>query len=81
MPKTPRYSYRVFWSDEDGEFVATCPEAPVFLKLGASALPGPGPATKINLFGWALPTTTDRAIQAPGSPRSWISIGPPLTSL
>ncbi len=24
----PHYSYRVFWSDEDGEYVAVCDELP-----------------------------------------------------
>ncbi len=28
MKKTDQYSYRVSWSDEDGEYVATCVEFP-----------------------------------------------------
>jgi predicted RNase H-like HicB family nuclease len=28
MPTVPRYPYRLFWSDEDTAFVATCVEVP-----------------------------------------------------
>ena len=36
MPPIPRYSYRVFWSDEDGEFVAACAEIPGLSGLGST---------------------------------------------
>jgi predicted RNase H-like HicB family nuclease len=36
MISLPPYSFRVFWSHEDGEFVATCVEIPGLSGLGAS---------------------------------------------
>lgn len=34
----PRFGIRVIWSDEDEEFVATCPDVPGVSALGSSAL-------------------------------------------
>jgi len=36
MRKVPHYSYRVFWSKEDGEYVAECGEIPGLSGLGPS---------------------------------------------
>lgn len=36
MPKVPHYSYRVFWSSGDGEYVAECNEISGLSGLGAS---------------------------------------------
>jgi len=36
MRETERYSYRVFWSDEDGEYVAVCAELPGLSWLAGS---------------------------------------------
>jgi hypothetical protein len=34
VPKVPRHSYRVFWSREDKEFVATCRDSGI-VRAGA----------------------------------------------
>lgn len=36
MREIPKYSYRVFWSSDDNEFVATCTEVPGLSGLGPS---------------------------------------------
>jgi predicted RNase H-like HicB family nuclease len=36
MRKIPHYSYRVFWSTEDGEYVAECDEIPGLSGLAPS---------------------------------------------
>jgi predicted RNase H-like HicB family nuclease len=36
MRKLPHYSYRVFWSKEDGEYVAECDEIPGLSGLASS---------------------------------------------
>ena len=36
MRKIPHYSYRVFWSTEDGEYVAECDEIPGLSGLASS---------------------------------------------
>jgi predicted RNase H-like HicB family nuclease len=36
MRNFPRYSYRVFWSKEDGEYVAECDEIPGLFGLASS---------------------------------------------
>jgi predicted RNase H-like HicB family nuclease len=36
MRKIPHYSYRVFWSKEDGEYVAECDEIPGLSGLASS---------------------------------------------
>ena len=36
MPAIPRYSYWVFWSAEDGEYVAACAEIPGLSGLAAT---------------------------------------------
>jgi len=36
MHKIPHYSYRVFWSTEDGEYVAECDEIPELSGLASS---------------------------------------------
>ena len=36
MRGAPHYSYRIFWSKEDGEYVAECDEIPGLSGLGSS---------------------------------------------
>jgi predicted RNase H-like HicB family nuclease len=36
MPDLPLYSYMVFWSPEDGEYVATCVELPGLTGLAST---------------------------------------------
>jgi predicted RNase H-like HicB family nuclease len=36
MRKIPHYSYRIFWSKEDGEYVAECDEIPGLSGLASS---------------------------------------------
>lgn len=62
-PDVPRYSYRVFWSSEDGEYVGVCPEFPALSALMPTAKEALAEiqtvvAEAIALYareGWALP--------------------------
>jgi predicted RNase H-like HicB family nuclease len=47
----PRYAYRVFWSDEDGEFVAVCSEIPGLSGLAATEA-GAIEELKVVIAGW-----------------------------
>jgi len=37
MIRNPEYSYQLAWSEEDGGYIATCPELPTLSAYGASA--------------------------------------------
>lgn len=51
MPTIPRYSFRVFWSPEAKEFVATCVEIPGLSGL-ASTEAGAIDELKLAICGW-----------------------------
>ena len=51
MPTMPRYSYRVFWSEDDGEFVAVCAEIPGLSGLAPTEA-GAIDELKIAIAGW-----------------------------
>jgi len=51
MPVVPPYSYRVFWSPEDKEFVATCVEVPGLSGLAPSEA-GAIDELKVAIGGW-----------------------------
>ena len=63
MTDPPRYSYRVSWSEGDGECVATCAEIPGLSGLG----PTPARATReleIAIIAW-LDYLASRGLPAP----------------
>jgi len=51
MPAIPPYSYRVFWSREDNEFVATCVEIPGLSGLAPTEA-GAIEELKVAIGGW-----------------------------
>ena len=51
MPAIPRYSYRVFWSEEDAQFVATCVETPGLSGLAPTEA-GAIDELKVAIGGW-----------------------------
>ena len=51
MSAIPRYSYRVFWSAEDNEFVATCVEIPGLSGLAPTEA-GAIDELKVAIGGW-----------------------------
>ncbi len=51
MPVVPPYSYRVFWSPEDKEFVATCVEIPGLSGLAPTEA-GAIEELKVAIGGW-----------------------------
>jgi len=51
MPTIPRYSYRVFWSEEDAEFVATCVETSGLCGLAPTEA-GAIEELKVAIGGW-----------------------------
>lgn len=63
MPELPRYSYRMSWSEGDGECVATCDEMPGLSGLG----PTPARAThelEVAIAAW-LDYLASRGLPAP----------------
>ena len=68
MDELPRYSYRLSWSDWDGECVATCAEIPGLSGLG----PTPTRATReleVAIAAW-LDFLAARGLPAPPPRRS-----------
>ena len=53
MPAIPPYSYRVFWSSEDNEFVATCVEIPGLSGLAPTEA-GAIDELKVAIGGWLV---------------------------
>jgi len=51
MTTVPRYAYRVFWSEEDGEFVAVCAEIPGLSGLAPTEA-GAIQELKVAIAGW-----------------------------
>jgi predicted RNase H-like HicB family nuclease len=63
MPVIPTYSYRVFWSADDQEFVATCVEIPGLSGLAATEA-GAIDELKVAIGGW-LEHLTEQGIAWP----------------
>lgn len=62
-PAIPRYSYRVFWSEEDSEFVAVCAEIPGLFGLAPTEA-GAIDELKVAIGGW-LEHLTEQGIAWP----------------
>jgi predicted RNase H-like HicB family nuclease len=63
MLAIPRYSYRVFWSEEDAEFVAVCTEIPGLSGLAPTEA-GAIEELKVAIGGW-LEHLTEQGIGWP----------------
>jgi predicted RNase H-like HicB family nuclease len=63
MATVPRYPLRVFWSERDSEFVATCAEIPGLSGLGANEAEAIA-ELKVAIGGW-LEHLTEEGIAWP----------------
>lgn len=63
MAEIPPYSYDVFWSKEDDEYVATCAEVPGLSGLGPSRAEAIG-ELEVALSAW-LDYLTEQGLTAP----------------
>ncbi|MFI5395313.1 MAG: toxin-antitoxin system HicB family antitoxin [Candidatus Binatia bacterium] len=63
MPTVPSYTYRVFWSEEDAEFVAVCAEVPSLSGLAPTEA-GAIEELKVAIAGW-LEHLTEQGIAWP----------------
>jgi predicted RNase H-like HicB family nuclease len=59
MDLAAKYSYRVFWSADDGEYVAACIEIPSLSGLGATPEAAMLEAREAAVCGWLAHLTSE----------------------